>query len=97
MTLKNWGISPKPFVCAVPQSTVCWVVGPDGPERIVPMSLKPDYETQRLHALARRNGMERSLYLGEAIGETLLIATHGLEACVTMLRRMLHLRPARHG
>ena len=61
------------------------------------MDTTRDYETDRLYALARRNGMERSLYLGEAIGETLLIAGHAFEACATLLRRMLHLRPARHG
>lgn len=61
------------------------------------MSTNRDYENERLHALARRNGMERSLYLGEAIGVTIIIAMQALEACGTMLRRMLHLRTAHHG
>lgn len=61
------------------------------------MSTNRDYETERLHALARRTGQERSLYLGEAIGEMIVIAMQALEGAATILRRMLHLRPAHHG
>lgn len=51
----------------------------------------------RLYALARRHGVERSLYVGERIGEALLAASRMLEACAAVVRRMLHLRPARNG
>lgn len=42
---------------------------------------------ERIHALARRAGVERSLYIGDAIGNALLIASDGLSALGAWLRR----------
>ena len=44
---------------------------------------------ERLQALARRAGVERSLYIGEALGNALLIASDGLSALGGWLRRAL--------
>ncbi len=44
---------------------------------------------ERIHALARRAGVERSLYIAEAIGNALSIASDGLCALGGWLRRAL--------
>ena len=45
------------------------------------------YGTQRIDELARRAGAERSLYMGEAIGNALAIAWQALGALGGWLRR----------
>jgi hypothetical protein len=42
--------------------------------------------TERIDAIVRRAGMERSLYIGEAIGNMLLIAGQAFEALGAWLR-----------
>jgi len=44
-------------------------------------------EDRRMAELARRNGMENSLYLGEAIGETLAIAWNAFGSLAGIFRR----------
>ena len=44
-------------------------------------------EDRRLSDLARRNGMENSLYLGEAIGEMLVIAWNAFGSLGSLVRR----------
>ena len=44
-------------------------------------------EDRRLADLARRNGMENSLYMGEAIGETLAIAWNAFGSLGNLFRR----------
>lgn len=44
-------------------------------------------EDRRLVDLARRHGMENSLYLGEAIGETLSIAWNAFGSLGSLFRR----------
>ncbi len=53
------------------------------------MSTHRDLHDERLHALARRAGVERSLYLGEALGNALLIAASGFSALGGWIRRAL--------
>ena len=45
------------------------------------------YDPRRIEEIARRAGMERSLYMGEAIGNALAIAWHALGALGGWLRR----------
>ena len=53
------------------------------------MNTYRDSNDERIRILARRAGVERSLYLGEAIGNTLLIASNGLASLGTWLGRAL--------
>lgn len=48
----------------------------------------------RIEALARRNGVERSLYLGEAIGNALVIAWNALGTLGSLYRRRAATGPA---
>lgn len=45
------------------------------------------FDPDRIHEIARRAGCERSLYIGEAIGNTLAIAWEGLAALGAWARR----------
>ena len=54
------------------------------------MNTKYDYYNHpRVEAMIREAGIERSVYLGEAIGNTLAIAWEGLEAAGAWVRRAL--------
>ena len=64
------------------------------------MNIEDYPSTERLEMLARRAGMERSLYLGEAIGNALVIAWDALAAAGAWLRRpkiVTSAAPARAG
>jgi hypothetical protein len=50
-------------------------------------SYEPTPYDARIEALARRAGAERSLYLGEAIGNALAIAWQAIEWAATAWRR----------
>jgi hypothetical protein len=50
-------------------------------------SYEPTSHDARIQALARRAGAERSLYLGEAIGNALSIAWNAIEWAATAWRR----------
>lgn len=49
---------------------------------------------ERVEALARRAGMERSLYIGETIGHMLQIAGNAFESLGAALRRSPPSRPS---
>ncbi len=53
------------------------------------MNTYRDSNDERIRILARRAGVERSLYLGEAIGNTLLIASNGLASLGAWLGRAM--------
>lgn len=53
------------------------------------MDTRNEHPNDRIVALARANGMERTLYLGEAIGTMLVIAGDALGSIGTLARRLL--------